>query len=871
MKNLRQDIVTRIEKDYEEKTKLFGLVRDEIEKKVGAEQGLTKILCKFIYAYLPLSDAADYDFDILKSYAEHSAYLYENSEYLKDVPDEYFLNYVVAPRINSEDLTDCRSFFYKMVKDRIKGMNTFDAVLELNNWCYENVTYRSTSERTASPITAYKGGYGRCGEESTFFTTILRSVGIPARQVYVPRWSHSDSNHAWCEIWVNGEWLFTGACEPKPIYNSGWFPYAASRAMVAHSIVFSPFTYEKVDETITKDGAATVINNGFNYCHQKEITVKVVDENNKPVENARVQFEIINSSEFFPLVSLWTDKKGEGKVKLGFGTIHVYAVYEEKRFEGFYFVPDTDVINITLSKEEFSKDWELYTIHAPESATIKGVEVTKEQDDAQNAKNAKGDVIRNSRVDGYYEEDFANKYKEYTQIGRVLKSAKGNFEEIKKFILLDIKGITLEHKNRLLATLTQKDCRDVKAEVLAEHVLAYLDEDKICKNLTIPEEYKKMLMDAESKQGQEDMTAEFYHACPDFFSEYVASPRINIERLTCYRSEIKKLFGNENPFKTPEEIWDYIVKNITYYEDKEYTTIMATPGSTLKLKAGTMRAQNILFVAICRTYGIPADMDMMYKKAKYFNGKEFIFADTALRESATLHLHFLDKELPECYSQFTLEVEEENGEFTSLDYMDFFMNMTRDMDIELIPGTYRIVTCNRTMSGSVMGRKFMFNLKAGEKISLELTCKEKQDLLAKKISIPEMDFTKAYKDTKLHAFFFLKTNNEPTEHVLNELIEMKNMGHELGCPIHFVIKKEEEKKDATFAKILERFSYDLLFDETGEKCESLAKATNTKLESYPYICLMENDTDVIFADCGYRVGIVDMLSRIVEEVNSTEE
>lgn len=875
MRNLKESIVEKINVDFENKLGFFGQVASKIKTDVESEKGLTKILCKFIYAYLPLNDAADYSFDIFKSYASHSAWLYENSEYLKDVPDEYFLNYVVAPRINSEDLTDCREFFYGLVKDRIKGMNTFDAALELNNWCYENATYRSTSERTASPITVYKGGYGRCGEESTFFTTVLRSVGIPARQVYVPRWSHSDSNHAWCEIWINGEWLFTGACEPKPIYNSGWFSYAASRAMVAHSIIFSPFKLEHTDEIITGDGAATVINNGFNYCVQKEIEIRVVDENNTPVENARVQFEIINSSELYPIVTIWTDKNGEGKVKLGFGTIHVYAVYEDKRYEGFYYIPETSRIVCTMSEETMNAAWETYEIHAPESNIVKGVEVTQEQDAKQNAKNAIGDVIRNTRIASYYEADFAAQYKNYAQISRVLLSSKGNFEEIKKFLLMDIDGITLTHKDRLFATLTQKDCRDITAAILAEHVQAYRDEELFIKKYPNPEAKNQRVTDNESKVESEDTTSEFYHAYPDFFSDYVVSPRIDIERLSLYRSDVRKLVGKENEFLTPEDIWLFVDKNIKFYEDKEYTTIISTPGAALRLKAGSNRAKNILFVAICRTYGIPARMDMMYRRAQYFDGREFIFADAKLRSFGTLMLHFEDKKLPDYYSQFTLEYEEANGEFTSLDYADFFTDMKRDMDIKLIPGVYRIVTCTRTQTGSVLGRKCMFEVKENATVSLSLTCKEKLGSLLKEM--PVSDIILRTEDGKevsefsvnengLSVFFFLKTSNEPTEHVLNELIEMEKMGHKLDADIHFVIKNESEKEDSTFKKILDIFDYDLFYDADGKACEKISSMTNTKLESYPYICLMKGKDRAIFADCGYRVGVVDMLQRIISEI-----
>lgn len=90
-------------------------------------------------------------------------------------------------------------------------------------------------------MTAYRSGKGRCGEESVFAVTVFRSLGIPARQVYAPLWSHCDDNHAWVEVYVNGEWRFLGACEPEPILDHGWFVRAASRAMLIHTRAFSDY------------------------------------------------------------------------------------------------------------------------------------------------------------------------------------------------------------------------------------------------------------------------------------------------------------------------------------------------------------------------------------------------------------------------------------------------------------------------------------------------------------------------------------------------------------------------------------------------------------------------------------------------------
>ena len=117
--------------------------------------------------------------------------------------------------------------------------------MEINYWCAEIGTYQSTDDRTASPAAFYRAGKGRCGEESTFAVTAFRSVGIPARQVYTPRWAHCDDNHAWIEVWTgDGEgegWHFLGACEPEEILDKGWFTNASSRAMLVHTMTFSDF------------------------------------------------------------------------------------------------------------------------------------------------------------------------------------------------------------------------------------------------------------------------------------------------------------------------------------------------------------------------------------------------------------------------------------------------------------------------------------------------------------------------------------------------------------------------------------------------------------------------------------------------------
>ena len=110
--------------------------------------------------------------------------------------------------------------------------------LRVNHWCTRR---RITSLRTRVPVRPCHGADGlRALWGRVLLSLWLRSarVGIPARQVYTPRWAHTDDNHAWVEAWVDGKWYFLGACEPEPVLNLGWFNEPASRGMLMHTKVF---------------------------------------------------------------------------------------------------------------------------------------------------------------------------------------------------------------------------------------------------------------------------------------------------------------------------------------------------------------------------------------------------------------------------------------------------------------------------------------------------------------------------------------------------------------------------------------------------------------------------------------------------------
>ena len=200
---------------------------------------------------------------------------------------------------------------------------------KINHWCHEMATYAPSDARTLSPTGTIASGLGRCGEESVLAVAALRAAGIPARQVYTPRWAHTDDNHAWVEVYVDGNWHFMGACEPEPVLDLAWFNAPVSRAMLLHTLAFGD--YDGPEDVIRRTHSFTEINVIKSYIPTRRTSVRVLDGQGHPVEGASVEFKIYNYAEFYTVARSTTGPDGMAGLDTGRGDMLVWA-YKNGRF-----------------------------------------------------------------------------------------------------------------------------------------------------------------------------------------------------------------------------------------------------------------------------------------------------------------------------------------------------------------------------------------------------------------------------------------------------------------------------------------------------------------------------------------------------------
>ena len=339
----------------------------------------------WLYASMPLPDSLQYPRSFWEANVAKTLEVRDRMRW--DIPEREFRHFVLPLRVNNEALDDFRTVYADTLCRRVQGMSLAEAALEINHWCHEQATYQPSDARTSPPMATVRRGVGRCGEESVLAVAALRAAGIPARQVYTPRWAHTDDNHAWVEVWVDGKWHFMGACEPAATLDNAWFNGPVSRALLLHTKVYGD--YHGDEDVIQRTPCYTEINVIRGYVPARRTVVTVLD-GGLPVPGATVSFHIYNYAEFYPVASYETGADGQAALDTGLGDLLVWA----RKGERFGFAKaSSDAVTVSLDHrigERFAADIDI--VPPPEDPIPAGA--TPEQTAANDRRLQEEDAIR---------------------------------------------------------------------------------------------------------------------------------------------------------------------------------------------------------------------------------------------------------------------------------------------------------------------------------------------------------------------------------------------------------------------------------------------------------------------------------------------
>lgn len=810
-----QSCQERIEREYQELMRQFPQMDAELADGMKACSEEVKLALKYLYAHMPLSDLGNYDCSVMRDFAEHGVKLWKEPVFGQKMPEEIFLNYVLYHRVNSESIEPCRSFFYGELENRIQGLSMKEAALEANYWCAEEATYKSTDGRTLSAMGVYRNVFGRCGEESVFAVNVMRSIGIPARQVYVPWWSHCDDNHAWVEVWCDGQWYFLGACEPEPILNKGWFNNAASRAMVVHSRWFDSIVPE--DDIVGSAGMVTLENQIKRYAFSKRIQVTVKDSDGNSVSGANVCCQVLNYGGLCEVAAVETDENGIAELQTGYGDLWI-EVYRDGMFAEGLLKAKEETCTMVLGMTHLMEEWEDFDMIAPEDAPMNKQQPTPDQ-------NAEAAVRYQTAVEK-----------------RNRKCQALCFTEIENFEKAHQQNKRLT--DAFLNALSEKDLRDGNCAVLEEHY-----QDAMC--------------------YRDEMTEEL-------FVNYVMNPRIYNEMLKPWRKAIRAWFGEEQAEQfrqEPRKIWLYIQETIKERPEREHGILVTTPADCLKLGIGSMLSKKTLFVAIARTFGIPARLNPMDCAMEYWKNGAFCAVEEEKQKASAIRVFSADEKISWTYYQNWSIAKECSDGYQTLDLSD--EKVEKDgLTISAEPGIYRLITANRLPNGNMFAKRYLFEVEAGKEKQVTLVLREANlsDMLENIAILPfnlrdeegrGMEAA-ALTEGEKAVLFWLEESKEPTEHILNEMFERKEEFKAYEERLMFVLRSKKALKNPNISRCLETFpKAAVYYDDFKENVNTLGRRMYVDPEKLPLIIVTNGSLNGIYATSGYNVGTGDMLLRIL--------
>lgn len=829
---------------------MFGELAEEITSGItrleayGLEsrEAELALLMKFFYGTMPLCDAGDHDFSVFLDYAAHGLWLREEFSWCRELPEDLFLRDVLYYRVNTEGITPCRKFFYRQLEGRIQGRTPVEIVLEVNDWCAQQAGYEASDDRTLSPMAVYHSGSGRCGEESVFVVSALRSVGIPARQVYVPWWGHCDDNHAWVEVYVEGGWHFLGACEPEETLDQGWFVGAASRALLVHSRAFFDYPFwgdEAREDCIGRVGNVWYYNRTQSYTKTKELEILVKDRSGRPAGQARVSIETLNMSDYRRLAELVTDERGRTSISIGLGDIHICAGRDGWIGEIECLKAKESRVVLTLDRRRGKQEAEVSCCEAfweaPQSVERRGRPLTREQRSLGRERRQRAEEVRKKRQKERLGCQDASVYAEQ----EILEKAGGNIEELCRFLSAGCEP----ERRKLLRSLADKDYRDVTADILE----AFLENPR-------GEWGDRKLWDA-----------------------YVLCPRIGYEELTPYPPRIRAYFTNEQKERFREEpkvIWDYIQEKIREDETETYPALPGTPVGCLRLGRGSALGRKSLFVAIARSLGIPSRLNPVDGTAEFWHLGGFVPAERERQTEA---------------GSLVLEAEAGAGWVYSQNYSlakfsgDCFLPLRLEevsswrgrRRVELGQGWYRLITANRLPNGSQHMAVTFFQLEAGreQRIFLSVPQGELRELLCRnELEDFEVEGTDGEK-TLLSSLLpddngllvFLEVGQEPTEHVLNEMLQQKERIEAQAIQILFLLEKKQDLENERLLEVLKALpKVQIGLDPGFSHAEQIARDMYVETEKMPLLVAVRPWPLGILGLCGYHVGSVELITKILQ-------
>lgn len=719
---------------------------------------------RFLLAYLPLGDIAIMKGSMLLDNVRLAQEALNRFSWGEQMPDDVYLNFVLPHRVSQEPFVEgWRHQFLEDLTPRVEMLSMKEAALEVNHWCHEHATFVQTTGRDQDPLTTIRSGFGRCEEEMILTICALRSIGIPARQCYTPYWPHTDNNHAWVEVWVDGKWHYCGGCEPKPDLTEAWFTSSAARAMLVVSTAYGKYLGD--EPILKKYPRSTLINSTEVYGPPREIEITLVDRLNEPVTDTRIFFGLFNYGAIMPALSLKSDEIGMCLLTCGRGSWIASAEY--KKQSGIWHIPDHEnYVTLKMDDSKYLKRPTAIDYRPPPGSPDRDV---VEMDSLFKCRLEKEKSMREesfwsvwarelgiepdsslpARPDSILAQKLSDQYGlDSAKTLEILTNARGNWGNIYLFLTGIYPGMAKlleDSPAEVLLRFYQHPPEDVRMRFLLLETLKKKDLRDFTKDLRdftieiLRDHYHYTTVDwnlADLARNGNAIATDSVEL--ERIKDNVITPRISWEPSSGWREPLVS-FLRDNPkligWKSDKRMVKWLQENIIVEEKPDRLGPGLAPDATLKLRRGRRGDIERLYIGLCRVRGIPARFNPVSNRLEVWTDGDWqavkvVKEKKGEKKSVKKGTLLVTYEAPDSLLEKTLymrewSVQEWRGDFGALvdfGYKEPFGEI--EMPQELPEGLYCLTTGRRREDGSAPVSLTWFEIKARKEVKLELTFRE---------------------------------------------------------------------------------------------------------------------------------------------------
>ena len=206
----------------------------ELQKALKSVSKEQKEGMAFLISYMPERDAKTLTADFLKEHVQYAYKAKAEFPWAKEVPNDIFLNDIVAYVNLNENRESWRKDFYERFRKYVANCKTMrEAIDSVNKNIRDEVVvdYNTKREKAdQAPYESMRLHMASCSGLSILLTDAFRAVGIPSRVAGTPNWYDERGNHNWSEVWVDGDWHFT-EYYPSEDLDKSWFMADAGKAI----------------------------------------------------------------------------------------------------------------------------------------------------------------------------------------------------------------------------------------------------------------------------------------------------------------------------------------------------------------------------------------------------------------------------------------------------------------------------------------------------------------------------------------------------------------------------------------------------------------------------------------------------------------